>query len=170
MQNDALRFNIDLRWSLWTESLDELTEAYPRAFCAAEQAFLGTGQPVLIESNPKKEIRFGQVRFEQGKAIVNFSFEWDEPFDQISRIEVHPDLTNAERAYALGRIANHFEDACTWYVAETVEAETFAGLIAKIDQVEAEMIEAEEEQSKAFDTVLFDIKTAICDGRADYSD
>lgn len=143
----TIEHSIDLRWSLWTANVREIK---PEIVLDMRRAFNGSGNPVLVKTAPKKEIRFGKVQIEQGHALVTFHFEWDEPYEQVYRVEelVKPDMDEGERQKAIGLIQD-FYVGMTWYVYRDVRPKSFIGLMKGIDAVESDLLALEDRQSKA---------------------
>lgn len=150
---------IDLRWSLWQRLP---SEDFPEAVIAdMEEAFKGEGEEVTVRTAPKKEIRFGQVVVFEGGADVVFDFEWDEPYEQLWRIEeTTGELTEAQSEDLSGRIASWMSEM-DWNIHREIEATTFEELMEKIDMTEEDLMELEDNQSKAFDEYLKHLATSV---------
>jgi hypothetical protein len=158
------KYNIDLKWSLW--SSEELLERYPEVYEQARLAFSAEGDPVEIHTAPRKEIRFGDVTIEDGCASVNFYFEWDEPYEQLWRVEeITGELTEPETESAKQDVCEYFSEM-DWGIYKEVGAPTFEELLEKIDEVESELLELEDRQSNAFEEHLKWMGGAILEQRA----
>lgn len=152
MKTQTHKFDIDLRWSLWSRHPEEF-DRYPEALQAMRNAFEGK-RGVIIHTAPRKEIRYGTVTIAEKSAHVDFFFEWDEPCAQLWRIEeIATDLTDAECKMASDQIAMWFAEM-TWGAEEEVIGETFEELLAAIDQVQSDLLSNEDAQSKAFEVFI----------------
>jgi hypothetical protein len=165
-------YSIDLRWSLWAAYPEEFDSPRAQEALAAMRAAFEGGvfadeEEVTIHTAPKKEIRFGRVEVFEGGAKVEFSFEWDEPYEQLWRVEeVAGELTESEAQAAKNEIASWMGEM-TWSIEEEIYAITFDELLQKIDKVETELLALEDSQSKAFDPFLKALGEQIKEERKD---
>lgn len=123
---DNYTASVDLKWSLWSKDKsyweahapglwDWMREWFEASTDDGNPESAGLSDaPRVIHTAPWKEIRFGTVEFQPGEAKVHFWSEFDDDCEQEA-----PDYR------------------------ETIEAETFEELMAKIDEVEERLIEAE---------------------------
>lgn len=148
-------YDVDLRWSLWSKYTEEFEGRNAEAINAAKQVFDGEyDYPVKIHTAPKKEIRFGTVTFTGQTAEVLFSFDWDEPYEQIWRVEeITGELNEQEEASVREQIEMFFSEL-DWSVSDDVSGSTFAELMERIDEVESNLLEQEDTQSKELDALL----------------
>jgi hypothetical protein len=164
-ENDSqpLRFNIDLKWSLWQDSEPEFAERFPGVLETAKMAFSGEGSEVCILTAPRKECRYGKVQIHEGGAHVSFNFEWDEPRDQADRLHEYPDLltlTEQELEKSTDEIANWLSEV-QWCWEEEVTARSFEDLMVAIDDVEARLLQYEDQVSLAFEHYLDTIRIEL---------
>jgi hypothetical protein len=154
-KTEPLEFDIDLRWSLWTADEDGFAENdhNQKVLDAMKAAFAG-GRPVTVNTAPKKEIRFGSVDITKGTANVHFSFEWDEDYEHLYRVEeIAPDLSPKEERDARESISM-FLCELENYQDREIKADTFAELMAAIDKVESDLLESEQSQSDSFEEMI----------------
>ena len=73
--------NLDTKWSIWSlddDFLDDDTLAQVQA------ALDGSGEPISIQSNPSKEVRFGTVWVSEKSISYEFYCEWDDAYSLVS--------------------------------------------------------------------------------------
>ena len=124
---DNYKAVVDLKWSLWSKDKAYWEDHAPGVWDWMEAWFNASTDPGnpeepelsdaprIVHTAPWKEIRFGTVEIMPGEAKIHFWAEYDDDAQEE---------------------APHF--------FETVEAETFAELMQKIDEVEERLIEATE--------------------------
>ena len=158
--NQLAEFEVDLRWSLWTITETEFPD---RCLWRMVRAFNGEMSPVVIRTAPGKEIRFGSVEIYSGGADVCFYLEWDDPCE-LARMTSErlglEDLSEAERDYLCDSIATWCSEA-TWSITRSVSAQTFEELMERIDEVESDLIELEQQQEGAFTEYLDSLGASI---------
>jgi hypothetical protein len=125
-------------------------------------AWSGNGD-LEIRTSPNKETRFGSVVVRNGGADVSFTYEWDEPYDLASGLDVD-DLTEGEIEYAADQISE-FERGMEWGVSRAVEASSVGDLLKQIDSVEKELIELESACSAEFGSFIKDLEKEIKENR-----
>lgn len=72
-----MNISIDLKWSLWSTQRTYFDEYAPGVWDTMRAAFDGTGTEVLVNTAPRKEIRYGSVLVQPGQMHVHFWAEWD---------------------------------------------------------------------------------------------
>lgn len=157
--------SVDLKWSLWTIDRSEW-ESYHAAniYDRMEKAFLGAGPVVVVKTAPRKEIRCGEVIISKGKADGWFATEWDEPetlADTLHLIddkgdwpaEGWPETMSQEeinRSSLRGFCESLPASLHLWTIGLdwnfTVRARSFPRLMEKIDKVENQLLQADQEE------------------------
>jgi hypothetical protein len=126
------------------------------------KAFEGDAPAIKVYTAPRKEIRYGSVLFTRGRAEVDFSFEWDEPYELADFVNEHLDrpLTDEEHEKVSEQIASWLSEHQDSFRESTeLTADTFEELLALIDAVEERLLTAEKELSaeiKEFEKSLAD--------------
>lgn len=81
--------NVDLKWSVWSMDETEWEERAPGAWEQMREYFDAStdpgnpeqselvGHPLVVNSGPRKEIRWGTVEISPGRATVKMWAEWD---------------------------------------------------------------------------------------------
>lgn len=72
------KIRVDLKWSCWSVDKGHWDQYAPGVWERMRAAFEGTQGPVEISTGPRKEIRFGTVTIEKGRASGYFYTEWDD--------------------------------------------------------------------------------------------
>jgi len=158
MSKDTNYFkSIDLKWALWSRDPSYWREhGHKSHLDIIRRAFAGTRSPVTVYTAPRKEIRSGTVTIGKGQAAVNFVAVWDSP-----ACLVPEDVPDELREDAEHKISEWLigGEGFRWYqespvgarIDRTVKARSFKALMGKIDDCEADLICAEQENAKFFD-------------------
>jgi hypothetical protein len=86
-QGDPLVFSVDLKHALWSKDRDYWQEYAPNTLAHLIAGFDGAfdehGDTIVIETAPRKEIRFGKVVLDPkaGTVTVTFNSEFDDDAD-----------------------------------------------------------------------------------------
>jgi len=153
---------IDLKWILWSKHREDFL---PEHIARMEAAFSGSADPITISTSPRKENRSGKVKVFPGRAEVTFEFDWDDPFEQVWRVkELIGDLSKSEADAAADHIGDYFAKM-QWSVSENLSAESIDELLAKIDQVERNLVELEDQQADAFESEIRSLADYLLDER-----
>lgn len=146
---------VDLKWSLWVRSPEDMDEYAPGLSARLEDAFKG-GVRQIVYTAPRKEIRFGTVTVDKGKAYVDFRAVWDEPRCLLPESLSMDDLAvDRLTDWFINRDGFEDEDSPVGArVERVVEAESFPQLMAAIDKCEDELLELEKKNGKELDEFL----------------
>jgi len=144
---------VDLKWSLWLKHADAWEERQGAEAVADMRVAFESGGASVVTTAPRKEIRFGQVVVERGRAHADFVAVWDSPAD------LAPDDASDEDVQCVAEWFEEYHDGdpespVGAHVEEDVEAATFDELMVKIDACEDRLLEEEKERSKSFDEFL----------------
>lgn len=119
---------VDLKWSLWSRDKATWDEHSPGTWGWMREWFNASSDdgnpespglsdaPRIVETAPRKEIRFGKVAISPGSALVHFYAKWDNG-----------------REFHVGQE----------HAGELIEAETFEELMHLIDHREVDLMRAE---------------------------
>lgn len=134
---------VDLKWSLWTTD-----ESIWQDYAPGVLDKIKRGEVAVLRTAPRKEIRYGDVEFlDNGKVLVNFRTEWDEPYDLANTLcPAGDDEAEVERIaeYLKGRDCDPFDtDLGTRIVRELDKFD-----LEEIDKVENDLLEEDERNWK----------------------
>lgn len=147
------KIRVDLKWSLWTDCIEDWEQRAPGVLKRMEQAFNGTGPMVEILTGPRKEIRFGDVTISKGQAVGTFACEWDEAHELAQTLG----LEDAEDpAFIEALPGSMFIMGIGVERTFKLRTRSFARLLTLIDNEEAELLKDDkatwEEVEKMFST------------------
>lgn len=138
------KISVDLKWSCWTEDEGIWNEYAPRAWEKMLKAFTGKTGPVTIHTGPRKEIRYGSVTIEKGKASGYFCTNWDECSELADNLGTECDDAFCEM---IPHSIHLMEPGIDWDFGET-KARKFINLMRKINHEESELLVIDEREWK----------------------
>lgn len=129
------RYEIDLKWSLWSAEREHWLDHAPDALAALEQ--LAVGASLTIATAPRKEIRFGTMHIARTVAGYTaqgeFYTQWDDVEDLADTLGCEPDrlyhLLDFNEVGVVGAA-----------VDVDVQAPTLDALLRRIDQREEALL------------------------------
>jgi hypothetical protein len=144
------KLKVNLKWALWSASEDYWNDYAPEALktlkaCVDGGKLRETKGSIVISTAPNKEIRYGTVvvYYDSAKrayaADVRFCTEWDEIGILADALDVPEDEIDG-----LSETLPRHPDGIGVEVARTVRARSLTKLLAKIDDVESELLETDE--------------------------
>lgn len=122
---DDCRLSVDLKWSAWSADWSIWDDYSPGSWERMEEAWR-TGRRLVVETAPKREIRYGRVVFASGGVSWCFEEAWDQVWDLALQIPGFPDWPSHVRDAARERLR-------TWAVARR-EGETRIAIAHPLDQ------------------------------------
>jgi hypothetical protein len=153
---------VDLKWSLWSADRGHWDEYAPGTWERMAAAYAGTDAPLAVSSSPRKELRGGRVTIRPGAATVSFRCTWDDVRDLMDTYGLDPDdqeLRSQVTSYFEGGIGFDADgDTVGASESASVEAGTFAELIAAIDAVEDLLLEVERENGAHFEAFCRELR------------
>lgn len=131
--------HIDLRHSLWTPDVGIWERSAPDALACLRA--LSEGDVIVIETAPKKEIRFGTVvvrRLPEGYAVtVEFRADWDEIDDVADTLGIDADDLHALTLEGVVPYGTHVTDG---FLVATLDE-----VFDKVDAVEENLIDRDKQ-------------------------
>lgn len=157
---DQQFMDVDLKWSLWSDSKDHWIGYSDRAdvWNAMVAAFHGRGPWICVWTAPRKEIRYGRVNISHHCADGYFRTEWDDPAELADTLgltkglndDEWEDWLNSDEYQAFCESLPYNEHSCNGEPGVLVEfehnADTFDELMKLIDESESELIQESERQ------------------------
>jgi len=162
--------SIDLKHSLWTTDTSTWDDRAPGILDRMRAAFAGDGPEFQVRTAPAKEIRFGSVIVSKGHADVVFALQWDDPQDLATAIEtkLNDEMTDEELDWAADAISDYLAENGDEFRRERIlEAATFDMLMERVDEVEARLIEGNQEFEKDFDAFIADLAGTVKSRRSE---
>lgn len=152
----------DLKWSLWSADRETWANHHAgKTWDAMENAFHGKGPAVRLYTAPRKEIRFGTVTVETGRATVELKTGWDSTVDHVPEEvpeEYREEVSAAIERWFCERHGYMDEDMPTGAMAtDEFEADSFDRLMERIDALEEVLMQKESEASDEFDEFLAEL-------------
>lgn len=145
--------SVDLKWSCWTEDEGIWNEYAPGVWDKMQKAFSGESGPVTINTGPRKEIRYGSVTIERGRANGYFCTNWDDCHELADTLGTECDDAFCEM---IPHSIHAMEPGIDWDFS--VKARKFVNLMRRIDTEENELLSFDENEwnsiKRCFDTHL----------------
>lgn len=145
--------SIDLKWSLWTTDFSVWMDYAPE-FYDTMRIILDTSGSFEVRTAPRKEVRFGYVKFQRKgnryTATVDFVTIWDD-IEVLAENYISEDSDPDNIINYAWEIAPATINGTGVAVNRKVSSKTFAGLMKKIDEAEDELMSEDEAEWKLFD-------------------
>lgn len=136
--------SVDLKWSCWTEDEGIWNDYAPGVWETMLKAFTGETGPVTIHTGPRKELRYGSVTIEKGKASGHFCTNWDDCNELADTLGTECDDAFCEM---IPHSIHLMEPGMDWEFSN-LKARTFVNLMRKIDNEENELLVMDEREWK----------------------